>query len=163
MQTSSPFDEIGADYEAAFTQRSEQVAAGGWLIELLGPRARVLDLGCGPGWPTAMQLSGSGLDVVGVDTAAAMLEVAANRVPSGRFIHCDMRELPADLGRFDAAVAFLSLSMLARAEIPAMFDAIYRLLRPAGCLAISMVEGAMDSAPTSVLGMPISMSAYRLE
>jgi ubiquinone/menaquinone biosynthesis C-methylase UbiE len=163
MQTSSPFDEIGSDYEASFTQRSEQVAAGGWLVELLGPRARVLDLGCGTGWPTAMQLAGSGFDVVGVDTAGAMLEIAGNRVPSARFVHADMRELPEGLGRFDAAVAFFSLSMLPRADIPAMFESIYRLLRPAGCLAISMIEGEMDFAPLQVLGMPINVSAYPLE
>jgi ubiquinone/menaquinone biosynthesis C-methylase UbiE len=160
---SSPFDEIGTAYEASFTQRSEQLAAGGWLIELLGSRARVLDLGCGGGWPTMMQLAGRGLDVVGVDTAAAMLRTAENRVPSGRFVHCDMRELPEGLGRFDAAVAFFSLSMLPRAEIPRMVESIYRLLRPAGCLAISMIEADLDSAQISVLGMPINISAYPLE
>jgi ubiquinone/menaquinone biosynthesis C-methylase UbiE len=163
MQTSSPFDEIGTAYEASFTQRSEQVAAGGWLIEQLGPRSRVLDLGCGTGWPTAMQLAGSGLDIVGIDSAATMLQVAQNRVPSGRFVHCDMRELSEDLGRFDAAVAFFSLSMLPRSDIPAMFESIYRLLRPAGCLAISMIEGDLDFAPKPILGMQINVSAYSLD
>lgn len=163
MQTSPPFDEIGTNYEASFTQRSEQVAAGGWLIEQLGPRARVLDLGCGAGWPTAMQLAGSGLDVVGVDAAGALLEIAENRVPSARFVHCDMRALPDDLGRFEAAVAFFSLSMLPRTDIPAMFGSIYRLLRPGGFLAVSMIEGQLDYQPLSVLGTVISASAYPLD
>ena len=50
------------------------------VVELLAPRTgeRVLDLGCGDGALTA-KLAATGVDVVGVDASAAMIEAARGR------------------------------------------------------------------------------------
>ncbi len=70
---------------------------------------RVLVLGChrgdeieALGW---LDPPPAGLDVVGVDRAAAVLEQARARFPGARFVACDVNELPLELGRFHLVVA----------------------------------------------------------
>ncbi len=70
---------------------------------------RVLVLGCHRGdeiealrW---LAPAPSGLDVVGVDHAAAPLAAARARFPAARFLEADVAALPRDLGRFDLIVA----------------------------------------------------------
>jgi SAM-dependent methyltransferase len=67
------------------------------IVDELGA-SRVLDLGCGTG-TLAIMLASSGRDVVGIDPAGAMLDVArakpgADRV---RWIHGDATSIPSDL------------------------------------------------------------------
>ncbi|MER7849790.1 class I SAM-dependent methyltransferase [Kitasatospora sp. NPDC096077] len=78
------------------------------LAEELGAR-RVLDIGCGTG-VFALLLAGRGIEVVGVDPAAASVEVARAK-PGGervQWIHGDVDELPVlhvDLATMTANVA----------------------------------------------------------
>jgi SAM-dependent methyltransferase len=154
------FDLIAERYDEAFTDRSAQIAAGQWLIEQLPAGGRVLDLGCGSGLPTAVQLADAGLEVVGVDESGRMLDLARQRVPSGTFVRRDMRDLGDDLGEFDAVVSFFSLIMLPRVDIPGVLRAAHQLLRGPGLLALGMVYGDMDYFPISFLGVSTHASCY---
>lgn len=156
----TPFDVIGKAYDESFTQRSAQIAAGAWIVENAGPRGRVLDLGCGAGWPTAKQLADEGLDVVGVDESRTMLDLAAERVPSAQLIQADMRDLPDDIGRFDAVTAFFSLLMLSRRDIPGVLRTCHSLLQRGGALAIAMVDGDHDSRPGMFFDVELTTTAY---
>jgi len=76
------------------------------LVELVGSDPmRVLDLGCGTGRLTLL-LAERGHDVVGVDPAAAMLEVARARDAEGRvrWIEADARQVDLGDERFDLIV-----------------------------------------------------------
>ncbi len=93
---------------ATYDQRWEELAAEGRnvhgeadLVESLGPRS-VLDAGCGTG-RVAVELARRGLDVVGVDVDASMLEVARSKQPELAWVLADLADV--DLGRtFDAVV-----------------------------------------------------------
>ena len=74
------FDSIGAGYGEAFPAKGGQLACGEWLLRELEPGAEVLDVGCGTGDPTMLQLSGGGLAVTGVDLSDGMLELARRTV-----------------------------------------------------------------------------------
>jgi len=154
------FDLIAERYDEAFTQRDAQLAAGRWLIEKLPPGARVLDLGCGSGLPTAVQLAEAGFTIVGTDESGRMLDLARERVPDATFLQRDMREVGEDLGRFDAAVSFFSLLMLPKDDIAAALAAVRGRLDEGGLLAISMVYGDFDFFPISFLGVATHASAY---
>ncbi|MFD6433209.1 class I SAM-dependent methyltransferase [Streptomyces venezuelae] len=78
------------------------------MAEEFGAR-RVLDIGCGTG-VLALKLAGRGVDVVGVDPAAASLDVARAKPGAGRvrWIHGDATSVPplrADLVTMTANVA----------------------------------------------------------
>ena len=154
-----PFDRIGKRYDESFTERDAQVAEGNWLISQLSPGARVLDLGCGSGLPTCKQLLDAGVDVVGVDESAEMLALAGQQAPGGTYLHRDLRNI-ADLGEFDAAVAFFSLIMLPKADVPSLLSQLRSQLRGPKLLLIAMVLGDFDQFPIVFMGEPIAVTAY---
>ncbi|WP_244258210.1 class I SAM-dependent methyltransferase [Streptomyces sp. Tu 2975] len=161
------FDAIGDSYDDAFPHKEGQVSAGEWLAEALSPGARVLDLGCGTGVPTAQRLADAGLEVVGVDLSKEMVGLARANVPHGTFHRLDIADLrpdgPTDLGRFDAVTAFFSLLMLPRAEIPEALRTVHHLLVPGGVFVLSMVEADMDNRAIPFLGKSIRVSGYLRE
>lgn len=153
------FDLIGKRYDESFDERDVQLAEGAWLIEQLPSPARVLDLGCGSGLPTAKQLLDAGAEVVGIDESAVMLELAERQAPGGQYLQQDLRDI-GGLGEFDAVVAFFSLLMLPRADIPPLLGKIRDQLRGPRLLLVSMVHGDFDTFPINFLGAPTSVSAY---
>ncbi|GGS26259.1 hypothetical protein GCM10010171_19630 [Actinokineospora fastidiosa] len=153
------FDLIGRRYDESFVERDTQIAEVAWLIEHLPPGARVLDLGCGSGLPTAKQLIDAGMSVVGVDESPVMLDLAREQAPGADYRLGDLREL-SDLGEFDAAVAFFALLMLPKADIEATLRSLRARLTGPGLLLISMVQGDFDAFPVNFLGAPTTVSAY---
>lgn len=158
------FDAIGDRYDEVFPHKEGQLAAGAWLAAGLPPGSRVLDAGCGTGVPTARQLAEAGHKVVGVDLSPTMVGLARENVPEGEFHRLDVAALgDGRLGgpaSFDGTVAFFSLLMLPREEIPYALRSLHTLLRPGGLLALSMVEADLDDCAIPFLGDTIRVSGY---
>lgn len=157
------FDFIGERYDEAFPHKDGQIAAGRWLTARLEPGARVLDAGCGTGLPTALQLVEAGARVTGVDISTVMLRLARANVPEAEFMLQDFTELEPGFGPFDAVVAFFSLLMLPRAQIPVALARLHRVLRSGGLLALGMVEADVDDVPIPFLGVSVHVSGFFLE
>ncbi len=155
----APFDLIGRRYDESFVERDAQLAEGAWLIGRLDGPARVLDLGCGSGLPTAKQLLDAGVEVVGTDESSVMLDLARAQAPGGDYRHRDLRDL-SGLGEFDAAVAFFSLITLPKSDIPPLLRGVREVLRGPRLLQVAMVLGDFDEFPISFLGVPMKASAY---
>lgn len=100
---------------------------------------RGLDLACGTGTGAAW-LVANGFVAVGVDISDSMLAVARSRVPSARFLHGDLSDLPS-LPTSDVALCcFDSLNyLLAPADWRAAFAGIRAALRPGGRLVFDVV------------------------
>ena len=154
------FDFIGERYDEAFPHKDGQIAAGRWVIERLEDGARVLDVGCGTGLPTARQLVDAGAHVTGIDISPVMLDLARAHVPEADFRLLDVTDVDVELGAFDAVVAFFSLLMLPRALIPDALVRLHRVLRPGGWLALAMVEADVDDVPIPFLGMSVHVSGF---
>ncbi|MFJ6568262.1 class I SAM-dependent methyltransferase [Streptomyces sp. NPDC091292] len=158
------FDIIGGRYDEAFPHKEGQIAAGARLAAALPEGARVLDVGCGTGLPTARGLVDAGFTVLGVDLSDGMLDLARAQVPEAEFLNRDLASLradgPAGLGRFDGITCFFTLLMLPRAEIPYALRQFRTLLRPGGLLALSMVEADLDDAEIPFLGQSIRVSGF---
>ena len=87
----------------ALTHAGHDVHGEADFVMGLRPRS-VLDAGCGTG-RVAIELARRGVDVVGVDQDASMLETARARAPALNFSQADLTNLQLDLGRdFDVVL-----------------------------------------------------------
>jgi len=154
-------DQLVQQYDMAYPDRSEQIRAGAWLVERLGPGALVLDIGCGTGIPTARQLLDAGIRVVGIDISPAMIAAASAAVPEATMHNSDVLDFTAT--GFDGAVAFFSLLMLPRSDILRALSVLRTAIKPGGYLLISMVETDLDDIPVKFLDADIRVSGYRRE
>jgi SAM-dependent methyltransferase len=107
-----------------------------WLdrfVSLLGPRATILDLGCGSARPIATHLINSGYSLTGVDSSPSLIALCRSRFPQTEWIVADMRTL--DLGRrFDGVLAWDSFFHLAHDDQRGMFPVFARHVQPRGAL-----------------------------
>ena len=104
-QVRAMFDRIARVYDlmnsvmtAGMHQRWRERAAD---LAAVGPDKRALDVATGTG-DLAIALRGRGAEVVGVDFAEAMLDVARRKAPDIRFEPGNALELPYEDGEFDA-------------------------------------------------------------
>jgi SAM-dependent methyltransferase len=154
------YDRISDSYGEAFPHKDGQLTCGRWLLARLSPGAKVLDVGCGTGLPSARQLTDGGCAVTGIDISPAMLARARRDVPGARFLELDVTHLDSLPGRYDAAVAFFSLLNLPRAIIPQVLGLIRAVLVPGGLFSLAMVEAVLDDVPIHFLGSRILVTGY---
>lgn len=98
------------------------------------PRGLVLDAACGTGRHSAY-LASLGHTVIGVDSSAAMLARAREKVPGGEFHEADLHDLPLPNGHVDLVVCALALMHVP--DIEPVLAEFVRVLRPGGSLVIS--------------------------
>jgi len=102
---------------------------------------RVFDAGCGSGRDMYWLLE-HGLQVVGGDLSAGLLDVASQHAQGGRFVRLDLRRLPFATTSFAGVWACASLLHLRRPEVTSALHELTRVLRPGGTLFLGMKEGA---------------------
>jgi ubiquinone/menaquinone biosynthesis C-methylase UbiE len=116
------------------------------------PGERLLDIGCGPGFYVAELLDDVGAEgsVVGIDSSAPMLAMAARRCEGRANVSLAEGEataLPVDDAEFDAALSVQVLEYVD--DIPAALAEIRRALRPGGRVLIWDVDWATISLRTA--------------
>ncbi|HJP75566.1 MAG TPA: class I SAM-dependent methyltransferase [Pseudonocardiaceae bacterium] len=110
---------------------------------------RVLDFGCGVG-RISNALAEQGLDVVGIDIAASMIEQAEelnSHRDRLRFVAYDGNELPFPDNSFDAAVTLIVLQHCPpRVQVTALMQ-LQRVVRPGGLLIFQLPSRAVPVEP----------------
>jgi SAM-dependent methyltransferase len=120
---------------ALLTAFAEQVQTGG------SGRARVWDVGCGPGHLTAF-LAGLGLDAAGIDLSGQMVAQARARHPDLEFSVGSMTALPAPDGSWDGLVCFYALiHMIEDTDVRIALAEFRRVLADGGLLLLAVHAG----------------------
>jgi ubiquinone/menaquinone biosynthesis C-methylase UbiE len=109
----------------------------------LRPGQRVLDLGSGTGYPAVLsaQAVGDGGEVLGLDVAEDMLEVARRKakalgLANVSFRHADVSTLPFPADSFDAVISRFCLMFLP--DVSRAAAEIARVLKPGGYVAAAV-------------------------
>lgn len=113
------------------------------FIELLSPKSRVLDAGCGAGVPITKMLAEQ-FDVIGVDFSGEQVERAKRNVPNAHFFCQDMTELDFPDDSLDGICSYYAIIHIPREEHAGILDGFFRLSRPGGLAFLCL--GAMDIA-----------------
>ena len=131
-----------------------------WLRELI-PRLNegdpVLDLGCGCGVPATAILAERHA-VTGVDLSPVQISRARRLVPAAQFQCADMSTLEFEASSFAAVVSFYAIIHVPLAEQPAIFENIFRWLRPGGYLLATVGSSAWTGTEEDWLGGPMYWS-----
>jgi len=105
-------------------------------------RARVLDAACGPGNVSRYLMAQKpDLDLLGIDLAPRMVELAREAVPSAQFVVHDCRRLLDLQRRFDGIICAFGLPYLLPEEVTAFVGAAGDVLDPGGVLYLSVMLG----------------------
>src|SRR5262249_12971561 len=118
------------------------------FCELLPPgRARVLDAACGPGNVSRyLMAQRPELDLLGIDLAPRMVELARAAVPSARFARRGRRPFDDLQTRFDGIIFAFGLPCLSRDEGAAFIRAADQALQPEGVVYLSMMLGNSEES-----------------
>jgi cyclopropane fatty-acyl-phospholipid synthase-like methyltransferase len=120
-------------YDATYDYVCDVVALSG---------AKILDVGCGPGNITKYLLAKRpDFEILGIDIAENMLELARLNNPTARFELLDSRDIVQLKTSFDAIVAGFCLPYLSQGETADFIQQSYHSLNADGLLYLSFVEG----------------------
>ncbi len=104
--------------------------------------ATLLDIGCGPGNITKYLLSTRpDFDIVGIDIAPNMVELAKKNNPTANFAIMDIRHIDKITIKYDGIICGFCLPYLSHTDSHKFISDCYNLLNDDGLLYISFVEG----------------------
>lgn len=152
MKAKELYPQVFSRYADAYARRLEEILAHGEargrMLALQALQARpgmhVLDIACGPGTLTRLvaAMVSPGGEVVGVDLAAGMIELARRSAPSNAtFEVMDMEHLRFADASFDAALSGHGLQFAV--DLAAVLGEARRVLKPGGRFAASVPSAAM--------------------
>ncbi|WP_242132936.1 class I SAM-dependent methyltransferase [Aestuariivivens marinum] len=105
-------------------------------------KAKLLDVGCGPGNITKYLLSKRpDFNILGIDIASNMVELATKNNPSANFAVMDNRDIAKLDTSFDGVIGGFCLPYLSQKECNVFISSTYNLLNTNGLIYLSFVEG----------------------
>jgi ubiquinone/menaquinone biosynthesis C-methylase UbiE len=129
------------------------------FVALLGEKARVLDLGCGPGVPSTRRLAEQ-FEVLGVDLSETQLALARAAVPGATFVCDDFASLDLPDGSFAGITALYSITHVPREEHAALFRKIARWLTDDGIFLATFSVGGTEDWHGDFIGVPMFFSCF---
>lgn len=143
----------------------------GWALDHLElhARARVLDVGCGPGYYLSrLRARATDAPIVGVDLSEGMVRAASAATGERAVAVASVQSLPFATDGFDAVLA---MHMLYHApDIPGAVAELRRVLRPGGVLLTSTLSGehlaelrSLMGAPSGAARLPRTSDRFNLE
>lgn len=106
------------------------------------PKAKLLEIGCGPGNITKYLLSQRpDFDIFGIDIAPNMIELAKLNNQTAHFAVMDSRQINSLDTKYDGIIVGFCLPYLSNMESNELISNAYNLLNDNGLIYLSFVEG----------------------
>jgi SAM-dependent methyltransferase len=155
----SGYNKVADRYLAERSRDTENVHLLNDFIELLAPRSKVLDAGCGAGIPITQMLA-EHFDVIGVDFSEAQIKLAKQNVPNAHFFCQDMTSLDFPDESLDGICSYYAIIHIPREEHASLFANFYRMLKTGGPALLCLgAEDLLDDID-DFLGTPMYWSHY---
>ena len=139
----STYNKIADKYTQKYLDDLSDIPHIDKFLKYLPEKARVLDVGCGPGTFTR-HLVKKGFEVEGIDSSSEMLRIAREKVPDIKFKLMDMRNLRYEENEFNGLLVAYSLIHIPSEEIPRTLDGFYRVLKSGGVILVIAQKGEQD-------------------
>lgn len=108
----------------------------------LSNKAKVLDIGCGPGNYSKYLSEFKGFrNIHGIDLSEQMIARAQKNVPSGEFKIGDIRKMNYPPMSFHGILASFCIPYLSYHETDKLISDTFKILKPSGLMYISCMEG----------------------
>ena len=154
-KTQETYRRIAVDYAQAQKERGQLLAQIEQFVSLLPSGGLVLDVGCGPGWDTAV-LQSHHLTAIGLDLNHEMMRVGRTEHNIQQpFAQVDMRRLPF-VGQIDGIWACASLLHLERNDMLPTLREFHRVLKPDGIAYLSVKLGHGEKWTSTSYNRPLS-------
>jgi ubiquinone/menaquinone biosynthesis C-methylase UbiE len=114
----------------------------------ISPDTMLLDAGCGSGMFSSMAID-AGAQVIGIDAAPGLLEIARQRNPQNNFMEEDLEAMPFANNSFDLVTGFNSFQYAGNFS-KALAEA-HRVLKPGGILVLAIWDKPANSDGAEVL------------
>ena len=169
--TARPQDVVAAGYDAIaerYAGWQESIAGDpreryvSRLLELLPPKADILEIGCGQGVEPTPTLARRGR-LTAIDVSGAQLERARAAVPEAVLVHGDVTEAGFAPESFDAVVALYSLTHVPGALLRDLLARVAAWLRPDGILLATLGSRESEETVEDWLGAPMFFSGFEPE
>ncbi len=141
--TISVYEDQAAEWRAEREPKSTSAVEA--FAALDRPDGITADLGCGPGWHTAVLPS----PALAIDAARSMLEMVPDHAPDALRCRADLAALPVAAGSLAGAWASRSYVHLDRRHVPLALADLHRALAPGSPVELHIFEGDADFEPFS--------------
>jgi trans-aconitate methyltransferase len=148
QETFKTWNKIAEIYEKMFMQLDLYDDTYRFFCEALKEnQSKVLEIGCGPGNITKFLLQQRpDMDILGIDIAPKMIELAEKNNPSARFEVMDARKVNQLQESFHGIIAGFCLPYFSEKETETFIETSANLLSAKGVLYLSFVEGDADQS-----------------
>lgn len=156
------YDKIAFQYAVKRTANSEDIQLLNLLVARLQPRSKVLDAGCGSGYPVSQFLS-QYFQITGVDFAAEQIRLAKTNLPDSTFVCSDLTRMPFKKDVFDALVSYYAIIHVPRQEHSKLLVDFHRILKTGGLALLCLGAGDLPEDTADYLGTEMLWSHYDKE
>lgn len=132
-QIARQFSRAAATYDHAAQLQNEMAEK---LIGAMPTLAtgKLVDLGCGTGWALNKLAQNNRFELIGIDIAPGMIEIAQARVPTAQFHCCDLEQTPLSSNVADIVFSNAALQWC---NVEAAIQEMHRICKPEGSVVFS--------------------------
>jgi len=133
----TPYDQIASQWIDNRKQlpAKDQAMLDAFMAQL-PKQAKLLDLGCGSGFPIHKQLLDNGFDTLGIDSSKALLQHASTQLLNGHFEHGDLTQIELT-DSYQGIVLWDAIFHLPRQEHAPLLSKAFKALTPGGRMLLS--------------------------